>query len=320
MNQRLHIQDAGSHHDHDVVYLSSAGTLSVYIVGLTLAETLAALSQVLLSCFAHALLIVLMLAPAVFAQRVLARCLLAVLALISVTRLMTLTLFANRLPRLSTYLILTALLLVAIGTTVRVLDFSLLRLGLRLWSWPPQLLIAISGVPLSLAAFLILWPQIQLPVLDGIGTLAGTLIVLGVSGLAEELLFRGLLQQVLKEIFGGRGYTLGAAIFALSYIGSAPWSYVLFIGVLGLFFGWCVHRTSSIHGVALAHAIMLIGAVCVWPSVMSELNSNGVRQFVAFSQVGGWLCAALLLGLAGLGLLRLLRRAILFVSRQINHS
>jgi uncharacterized protein len=320
MKHHLNIRDAGSYNEHNSVYLSSAGALSVYIVGLTLAETLAALSQVVLSCLAHALLTVLMLLPAVFAQRGLARRLLTVLALISITRFMSITLFASRLPRLPTYLILAVLVLIAIGTTVRVLDFSLLRLGLRLWVWPTQLLVAISGLPLSLVAFLILRPQLQLPVLDGIGTVAGIIVVLILSGLAEELLFRGLLQQVLKQIFGGGGFTLGAAIFALSYAGSSSWSYVLFVGIIGLFFGWCAHSTGSIHGVVLAHSFMLIGAVCVWPVIYGRLNSTVVPRLVDIGQVVVWLCAALLLGFLGLGLIRLLRRAILFLRRQLYHS
>src|SRR5688500_7030267 len=109
MKQRLHIHNPGSHNEHGVAYLSSAGALSVYIVGLTLAETLAAHSQVVLSCFAHALLIILMLMPAVLAHRGIERRLLTVLALISIVRLMSVALLANRLPQISAYLILTVL-------------------------------------------------------------------------------------------------------------------------------------------------------------------------------------------------------------------
>jgi membrane protease YdiL (CAAX protease family) len=320
MNQQLHIQDTRSRDEQDSVLRTSAAVLAAFVVGLAVAEIFAALSQVVLSCCAHGLLILALLDPAVLDQQGFFRRLRVVLALIPLTRLISIVLSARQLPLLFTYAILTALLLVAIGTATQVLDFSLLRLGLRLWSWPTQLLVALSGLPLSLAAFLTLRPQLQSPALGGVGVIAGTMMVLSVSALAEELLFRGMLQQILKEVFGEWGLVLGAGIFALSYASWSSWTYVLFLASAGLFFGWCAHRTGSIHGVALAHGITLVGAVYVWPFVIGELNSNPIMQSAVFLQFGVWLCVALLLGLAGLMLIRLLRRAIAFLSRRLHHS
>jgi membrane protease YdiL (CAAX protease family) len=41
------------------------------------------------------------------------------------------------------------------------------------------------------------------------------------------------------------------------YMGSLSLSYVLFIGLVGLFFSWCVKRTGSIWGVVLAHSLLI---------------------------------------------------------------
>jgi membrane protease YdiL (CAAX protease family) len=66
---------------------------------------------------------------------------------------------------------------------------------------------------------LILRSQLQAAPLDGTGTVGSTIIVLSLSALAEELLFRGLLHPTIKQVFGAWGLTFGAALFALSYAG-----------------------------------------------------------------------------------------------------
>jgi len=141
-------------------------------------------------------------------------------------------------------------LLVAITLTVRLLDLSWSRLGLRLQAWPAQLCVAMSGLPLSIAAYLILRPKPLLDGLDWRAVTSGVIILLIFTGFTEELLFRGLLQRVANEIFGRAGVLCSTAVFVTMYLGSLSLSYVLFIGLVGLFFGWCVQRTGSIWGLS----------------------------------------------------------------------
>jgi membrane protease YdiL (CAAX protease family) len=54
-------------------------------------------------------------------------------------------------------------------------------------------------------------------------------------------------------------------LFATMYIGSLSLSYVIFMGLVGLFFSWCVYRTASLWGVTLAHGVMMAGMLLVWP-------------------------------------------------------
>jgi membrane protease YdiL (CAAX protease family) len=58
---------------------------------------------------------------------------------------------------------------------------------------------------------------------------------------------------------------LSAILFMATYLGSLSTGYVLFMGLVGLFFGWSAARTDSIWGVALAHAILKVGLLLVWP-------------------------------------------------------
>jgi membrane protease YdiL (CAAX protease family) len=84
----------------------------------------------------------------------------------------------------------------------------------------------------------------------------------------EELIFRGLLQHVLIEVFGPVGLLWSTGIYASLYISSLSVAYVLFIGLVSLFFGWCVRRTGSLWGVVAAHSGVAVGMACVWPFVL----------------------------------------------------
>ncbi|PYR87712.1 MAG: hypothetical protein DMF84_30945 [Acidobacteria bacterium] len=47
-----------------------------------------------------------------------------------------------------------------------------------------------------------------------------------------------------------------------------PSQYVPFAAVVGLAFGWVVERTASLVGVILAHALLAVGLILVWPRVL----------------------------------------------------
>lgn len=89
------------------------------------------------------------------------------------------------------------------------------------------------------------------------------------GGFLEELVSRGLLQELASEVFGGAGPLLSNGLFTLMYLGSLSWGYLLFMSLPGFYFGWSVRRTGSIWGVALAHSIMKIGLLLVWPVLWS---------------------------------------------------
>ena len=49
------------------------------------------------------------------------------------------------------------------------------------------------------------------------------------------------------------------------HLGSLSPGYVLFMLLVGLFFAWCVDRTGSLWGVAVAHGFLVIGMLLVIP-------------------------------------------------------
>jgi len=75
----------------------------------------------------------------------------------------------------------------------------------------------------------------------------------------EELLFRGLLQNILSRASNSdlAGWWTASILFGFSHItnGDFPnWPYVLLASVAGFFYGWTWRKTNSIFASALVHA------------------------------------------------------------------
>jgi membrane protease YdiL (CAAX protease family) len=184
------------------------------------------------------------------------------LALLPLLRILSVTMPVNVLPQISWYALIGVPLLLAVVLTARVLDLPASSLGLRVpgqGGWPGQALIALSGLPLAVIAFSLMQPEPLIARTEvRVGpVLVDALILLLFVGFAEELLFRGLLQQVAVDVFGRAGLLWSSALFAFMHLGSLSPSYVLFMLLVGLFFAWCVERTGALWGVAVAHGVLI---------------------------------------------------------------
>lgn len=123
-------------------------------------------------------------------------------------------------------------------------------------AWPGRTwalaLATLLGVPaLALATGLVAWQPkwpAELPVWLAVN--------LGVTVLAEELLFRGLLQGALVRRLGtARGIILGAALFGLAHAPVSP-LFALLAGAAGLGYGGIMQLSGR-----LGSAVLLHGAV-----------------------------------------------------------
>jgi membrane protease YdiL (CAAX protease family) len=237
----------------------------IYIAAIAGAEAIGVFIGVVPGALCQAILTLTLLSHYVLMDRAPYRRILPVLALAPLLRLLSLTMPIRHLSQIYWYALVGTPLLIAAALTARLLDLSKTCLGLRTWSWRPQILIASSGLPLSMAAFLLLRPEAPIARLDWREMAIGSLILIVFTGFTEEILFRGMLQQVANEALGQAGILCSSILFAVMYIGSLSLSYVLFIGLVGLFFGWCVNQTGSIWGVVLAHSMLSIGMMLVWP-------------------------------------------------------
>ena len=89
-------------------------------------------------------------------------------------------------------------------------------------------------------------------------------IVLGAletAGAVQELVFRGILQNLVSRTFRSQwtGLVLASIIFGLSHIFHAPypnWKYVALATIAGLFYGHTWMKTKSLFPAALVHALV----------------------------------------------------------------
>ncbi len=251
-------------------------TVLIYLAAIAIAELAGVFISPLASLLIHAGLIGVLLGHYLIQDKAPYRRVLPILLLAPLLRLLSLALPApfRLTPQIYWYALVGAPLLLAAILVIRLLGLTRTSLGLQ--DWPPralpQGLIALSGLPLGIAAFSILWPK---PVINGadLGMVAiGSIVVAIFAGFTEEFIFRGLLQRVVGETFNGRVAVIGSSLlFAVMYVGSLSVVYVAFISLVGLYFGYCVYKTGSLWGVIVAHSFMAVGAIVIWPVVANRL-------------------------------------------------
>jgi membrane protease YdiL (CAAX protease family) len=159
-------------------------------------------------------------------------------------------------------------LIVATLVAASVLGYRRSELGLRLGRLPWQSLVALSGPLIGFLERLIIQPAALAPELTLTAAWWPALSLLLFTGLSEELLFRGLLQTAAVRWMGARwGILYVSLMFGALHIGWQSGLDVVFVALVGVFFGWVVHRTGSIVGVTLAHGFANIALFIVLPNL-----------------------------------------------------
>lgn len=119
-----------------------------------------------------------------------------------------------------------------------------------------QFLIALTGIFLGITEYIILQPKPLIAVLNPVNLLFASIILIISTGLAEELLFRGIIQKNAENSFGvvfGLLYT--AVLFTALHIGWNNLFDLVFVFGVALFYGYAFQKTRSIVGVTLSHGI-----------------------------------------------------------------
>ncbi len=240
----------------------------MYVAAIVVAELVVARVGVAPGALLHALILVALFNHVAFRGQEAHREILPILSLAPLLRLLSVTMPVREIPVLYWYVLIGVPLLIAAALTARLLGVSRASLGLRLPALWSQTLIALTGVPLGMAAFELGRPHPAIPVFNPLNLALAAGILFVFVGFVEELVFRGLLQRALVALFGGRGLLWSAALFMAMYAGSLSPVYILFMGLVGFLFGWCVYRTRSLWGVILAHGALATGMFCVWPFVL----------------------------------------------------
>jgi membrane protease YdiL (CAAX protease family) len=87
------------------------------------------------------------------------------------------------------------------------------------------------------------------------------LAILCFTAWPEEVLFRGLLQNMLQRTMKNEkaGWVLASILFGFSHItnmGFPNWRYVTLASIAGLFYGWTWRKTQSMFASAIVHALV----------------------------------------------------------------
>lgn len=126
---------------------------------------------------------------------------------------------------------------------------------------------AVAGPVLGLPAFLLVGPA--RPELGTAGLLAAAVGLAVFVALQQELLFRGLLQELLGEVYGARTSTLAAlsALFGVTLLG-ASLAFGIYMGALAMVFSEFVRRYGTLGEVVICHAGVSVFGVLVWPLLL----------------------------------------------------
>jgi membrane protease YdiL (CAAX protease family) len=242
--------------------------IPVYAAAIMAAEAVTARGGVVLGTLCHAIIVLALLNHYVWLGHAPRRQALLVLVLVPLLRILSVTMPIKQIQPIYWFVLIGLPLLLSAVHIVRLLGVPWSGLGLRLRSWLWQCLVACSSIPLGAVGFMVGHPRALIPALDWRDLVVGAVILTIFVGFTEELIFRGLLQQAMIDVFGPPGLLWSTVIYASLYVSSFSVAYVLFIGLVSLFFGWCVQRTGSLWGVTAAHSGLAVGMACMWPFLL----------------------------------------------------
>lgn len=160
----------------------------------------------------------------------------------------------------------------AVGAVLaaRTLGFGPAELGLRATPWRSQVAIAALGLPTGLLAWLSGGSN---GLVRGDATpfeiLVVALLLVMFVAFTEEFVFRGVVQAGLSNAFGNGAIVLGTILYGSMYLGSMSFAYAALMTAVGLLHGVLADRTGSIVGVVASHAILVLGAFFVWPTLLA---------------------------------------------------
>jgi membrane protease YdiL (CAAX protease family)/LysM repeat protein len=246
----------------------------LYLLLITLAEILTAiiapdLASLHLGVILHAVLLTALIIHGAATRHTPTRRLLLALTLAPLIRILSVSLPLQSLPLIDWYLIIGALLYVGTFFAIHMAGIGYKRMGFITSNLASQTPLALIGFGLGFIEYTILRPEPLIPELSWGHLLYAGLVLMIFTGFLEEIIFRGLVQEVASTIMGWWGILYGSLLFAVLHIGYLSWWDFFFVFAVGLLFAFIVHRTRSIIGVSLAHGFTNISLYLIFPFVFS---------------------------------------------------
>ena len=149
---------------------------------------------------------------------------------------------------------------------------SLGDLGLRADGLGRYLALGILwGVPLGMTEYFVLQPAPESAHLE-LGNLARDILYMAAFvGLGEELLFRGIIQRDIEEVYGWKsGLLLSSLLFGIMHLTWRSAPEVGFTFLAGMVLGYVYFRTRSLVGPIAIHAVNNVMLVSIMPYVLAR--------------------------------------------------
>jgi membrane protease YdiL (CAAX protease family) len=260
----------------------------MYLVLITAAEAITTLWEPQLGMVIHGIVLVMLLIHGSIIRKGILMRFLILLSIAPLIRILSLSLPLQRigLPMIYWYMVIGFLLFISAYIASRVTDLRGSRIGWSIGIWPLQLAIGLTGFGLGYIEYLILKPGPLAAYVTWLDIIIASFILMVFTGLLEEYIFRGLMQSATMQMMGRAGLLYIAVLFAVLHLGYHSLIDVIFVLMVGLFFGWLVWKTQSILGASLAHGIANISLYVIFPLLISA-GSLPVSSSEAAAASGG---------------------------------
>jgi len=190
------------------------------------------------------------------------------LATIPLLRVLSIALPSLLVPVWLWYAEIGLLVILATMLAARMIPFDLRALVLRPVRPADTLLAAGAGLPLGLLAMVIAGtPALGMDRSFATLLLASVAVIVG-GALAEELLFRGLVQGVAEGIVPRGGVAVAAGLSTLLYLATLNLRYVVLMAAVAVVLGMLTRRSGSIVPAVACHAALLWSQVILWPALL----------------------------------------------------
>lgn len=195
------------------------------------------------------------------------------LTLVPLIRIVSLVMPLSHFPRIQWFLIIGIAIYLAFFIILFQQKIKVQDCGLRLpkiQHLPIELGITLIGIPFGYAEYLILKPASFIDSLSFENIFIAFFILLITTGLMEELIFRGLLQNEATDILGPRyGILFITLIFSILHIGNLSILDILLVFCIGGLYAIVVHKTKTVIGVTFSHTVVNIFLFIICPFTLA---------------------------------------------------
>ncbi len=146
----------------------------------------------------------------------------------------------------------------------------LLGLGINTWKdrWS-QVGVGLTGLALGLFEYTILRPLAWIPGDTILAVLAGGVVMFFSTGLAEEVIFRGIMLRRAMELLGSwQGVLLVTGVFSAMHIFYLNLIDLTFVFCVGLLYAYIVLRTKNLWGAIMSHTLANVMLYLIAPFLL----------------------------------------------------